>query len=67
MVVEEPDIEIGAVVSSKAISRRIATVTGVPAYGFNFARMSMLPPGFMMGAQAGKMPGQQPPPPGRGN
>lgn len=28
MVVEEPDIEIGAGVSSKAISRRIATDTG---------------------------------------
>jgi protein NRD1 len=123
MVVEEPDIEIGAGVSSKAISRRIATDTGgkrgpqssrgqptnerfggggrrqerdgfggsnpnsapqgdrdmsnmnnpavppaVPAYGFNFASMPMLPPGFMMGgAQAGQMPGSQPPPPGQGN
>ncbi|KAJ5149039.1 hypothetical protein N7448_000617 [Penicillium atrosanguineum] len=129
MVVEEPDIEIGAGVSSKAISRRIATDTGgkrgpqssrggqptterfgggggggggggrrqerdgfggansaplnereysnqannpsvpppVPAYGFNFASMPMLPPGFMMGGQAGQMPGQQPPPPGQGN
>ncbi|CAI7599983.1 unnamed protein product [Penicillium manginii] len=127
MVVEEPDIEIGAGVSSKAISRRIATDTGgkrgpvssrtnpntetrfgggggggggrrqdrdafsggyqggqgehdmsnmnnpavapaVPAYGFNFASMPMLPPGFMMGgAQAGGMPTTQPPPPGQGN
>lgn len=129
MVVEEPDIEIGAGVSSKAISRRIATDTGgkrgpistrtngdrfgapagpvggggrrqdrdgfggaphpgpgqsdrgdmsnvnnpavapaVPAYGFNFASMPMLPPGFMMGgAQAGSMPNSQPPPPGQGN
>lgn len=123
MVVEEPDIEIGAGVSSKAISRRIATDTGgkrgpissrgqgdrfgaqgerfghrperdagganadgsagardreasnmsnvapaVPAYGFNFANMPMLPPGFMMGgAQAGSMPTSQPPPPGQGN
>lgn len=126
MVVEEPDIEIGAGVSSKAISRRIATDTGgrrgpissrgqndryggagtggaggfrrqdrdgfggapnppqgerdlsnmnnpavapaVPAYGFNFASMPMLPPGFMMGgAQAGSMPNTQPPPPGQGN
>ncbi|KAJ5709611.1 RNA binding protein Nrd1 [Penicillium malachiteum] len=130
MVVEEPDIEIGAGVSSKAISRRIATDTGgkrgpistrtgqpeqrfgsgggggrrhdrdgyggphnagppqgdrndmnnmnnmnnpavppaVPAYGFNFANIPMLPPGFMMGAQAGGMPGSQaPPPPGPGN
>ena len=123
MVVEEPDIEIGAGVSSKAISRRIATDTGgkrgpissrvqpdrfggrrpdrdgfgggpfnagppggpgdrgdltnlnnpavapaVPAYGFNFASMPMLPPGFMMGgAQAGTMPTSQPPPPGQGN
>ncbi|KAJ5698274.1 hypothetical protein N7462_000279 [Penicillium macrosclerotiorum] len=136
MVVEEPDIEIGAGVSSKAISRRIATDTGgkrgpvssrgqnpdrfagsgagagagagagggrgrpdrdayggapnpggpgrndrdmstvnnpavapaVPAYGFNFASMPMLPPGFMMGgAQAGAMPTTQPPPPGQGN
>lgn len=132
MVVEEPDIEIGAGVSSKAISRRIATDTGgkrgpissringdrfgaapgpvgggggggrrqdrdgfggaphhgpgqsdrgdmsnannpavapaVPAYGFNFASMPMLPPGFMMGgAQAGSMPTSQPPPPGQGN
>lgn len=125
MVVEEPDIEIGAGVSSKAISRRIATDTGgrrgpissrgqperggyggggfrrqdrdgygggptagpgpqgerdmanvnnpavppaVPAYGFNFANMPMLPPGFMMGgAQAGSMPNSQPPPPGQGN
>ncbi|KAJ5577754.1 RNA binding protein Nrd1 [Penicillium hispanicum] len=123
MVVEEPDIEIGAGVSSKAISRRIATDTGgkrgpissrtqtdrfggrrqdrdgfgggpitagppggqsdrgdminmnnpavapaVPAYGFNFASMPMLPPGFMMGgAQAGQMPTTQPPPPGQGN
>ncbi|KAJ5833192.1 hypothetical protein N7474_001503 [Penicillium riverlandense] len=105
MVVEEPDIEIGAGVSSKAISRRIATDTGgkrgpistrtqpdrfgggppaggppgrrgdrdgyasgpVPAYGFNFANMPMLPPGFMMGgAQAGSMPTSQPPPPGQG-
>ncbi|KAJ5095194.1 hypothetical protein N7532_007485 [Penicillium argentinense] len=124
MVVEEPDIEIGAGVSSKAISRRIATDTGgkrgpvssrtqsdrfggnggngggggggggggrrqdrdgygghhggpdhdtssannpavapaVPSYGFNFASMPMLPPGFMMGgAQAGGMPTTQPP------
>lgn len=125
MVVEEPDIEIGAGVSSKAISRRIATDTGgrrgpissrgqpdrggyggggfrrqdrdgigggpnagpghqgdremgnvnnpavppaVPAYGFNFANMPMLPPGFMMGGvQAGSMPNSQPPPPGQGN
>lgn len=124
MVVEEPDIEIGAGVSSKAISRRIATDTGgrrgpvssrgrddrygaprrqdhdgfgggpnnegfgpgpqvdrdvsnmnnpavapaVPAYGFSFAGMPMLPPGFMMGgAQAGSMPTTQPPPPGQGN
>lgn len=117
MVVEEPDIEIGAGVSSKAISRRIATDTGgkrgpvssrtqpdrfggaggggrrdrdgfggyqgeqempnvnnpavppaVPAYGFNFASMPMLPPGFMMGgAQTGGMPSTQPPPPGQGN
>ncbi|CAG8192590.1 unnamed protein product [Penicillium salamii] len=108
MVVEEPDIEIGAGVSSKAISRRIATDTGgkrgpistrqpqsnpntearfgrrerdgygmgepemnmnnpgvapaVPAYGFNFASMPMLPP-FMMGQG---MPGQ-PPSNGQGN
>ncbi|KAJ5105113.1 hypothetical protein NUU61_002460 [Penicillium alfredii] len=120
MVVEEPDIEIGAGVSSKAISRRIATDTGgkrgpissrtqpdrfgrrqdrdgygggssggpgpgpgdhdmpnmnnpavapaVPAYGFNFPGMPMLPPGFMMGgAQAGSMPTTQPPPPGPGS
>jgi hypothetical protein len=127
MVVEEPDIEIGAGVSSKAISRRIATDTGgkrgpqstrgqptpnerfgaggggggggrrqerdgfsgantapqgdrdgsnmnnpsvpppVPSYGFNFASMPMLPPGFMMGGQPGQIPGQQPPPPGQGN
>jgi protein NRD1 len=125
MIVEEPDIEIGAGVSSKAISRRIATDTGgkrgpistrdnrfgghpggggsggggrrdrdgysggpnmgdgagdqgqslnnpavppaVPAYGFNFASMPMLPPGFMMGgAQGGSMPGAQPPN-GQGN
>jgi protein NRD1 len=114
MVVEEPDIEIGAGVSSKAISRRIATDTGgkrgpistrtnpnpnhdtrfggrreregygapmgnepemsnanpgvapaVPAYGFNFASMPMLPPGFMMGQ--GTMPGAQPPSGGQGN
>jgi protein NRD1 len=112
MVVEEPDIEIGAGVSSKAISRRIATDTGgkrgpistrtnpnpnqdarfggrreregygapepempnmnnpsvapaVPAYGFNFASMPMLPPGFMMGQ--GSMPGSQPPSGGQGN
>jgi protein NRD1 len=120
MVVEEPDIEIGAGVSSKAISRRIATDTGgkrgpistrtgpnpdprapnpdsrgpnpdprfggrreregyggsendmpnmnnqgvppaVPPYGFNFASMPMLPPGFMMGGGQGGMPGSQPP------
>lgn len=126
MVVEEPDIEIGAGVSSKAISRRIATDTGgrrgpissrggndrygaaggggfrrqdrdgfgggpnmgpgpqgeremsnmnnpavppaVPAYGFNFPNMPMLPPGFMMGgAPTGSMPNTQPPPPGQGN
>lgn len=119
MIVEEPDIEIGAGVSSKAISRRIATDTGgkrgpistrtnptpqdtrfggrrperdgygggpqigggehdmpnmsnqgaapaVPSYGFNFASMPMLPPGFMMGAQPG-MPGAQPPSGGQGN
>ncbi|KAJ5145677.1 uncharacterized protein N7515_000241 [Penicillium bovifimosum] len=112
MVVEEPDIEIGAGVSSKAISRRIATDTGgkrgpistrtgpnppdsrfggrrerdgyggpdnelsnmnnpgvppaVPAYGFNFASMPMLPPGFMMGGGQGGMPGTQPPG-GQGN
>jgi protein NRD1 len=119
MVVEEPDIEIGAGVSSKAISRRIATDTGgkrgpistrqpgpnpnpnhdarfggrrerdgygapmgepsqgdmsnmsnpgvapaVPPYGFNFASMPMLPPGFMMGQG---MPGSQPPSGGQGN
>lgn len=131
MVVEEPDIEIGAGVSSKAISRRIATDTGgkrgpissrtqgdrfggpgpgpggpgggrrqdrdgfgggphygagqhdhgdmsnannpavapaVPAYGFSFPNMPMLPAGYMMGgAQAGAMPTTQPPPPGQGN
>lgn len=119
MIVEEPDIEIGAGVSSKAISRRIATDTGgkrgpistrtnpnpqdtrfggrrperdgygggpqmdggeldmpnmsnqgaapaVPSYGFNFASMPMLPPGFMMGGQPG-MPGAQPPSGGQGN
>lgn len=121
MVVEEPDIEIGAGVSSKAISRRIPTDAGgkrgpissrgndrfpvgggggrrqerdgfggsgmpsqndrpdlsglnnpavppaVPAYGFNFPGMPMLPPGFMMGgAQNGAMPPTQPPPPGQG-
>ncbi|KAJ5238707.1 hypothetical protein N7468_003326 [Penicillium chermesinum] len=123
MVVEEPDIEIGAGVSSKAISRRIPTDAGgkrgpvstrtndrfpvgggpggrrqerdgfggsgmppqndrpdfgnlnnpavppaVPAYGFNFPGMPMLPPGFMMGGtQAGSMPSSQPPPTGQGN
>lgn len=124
MVVEEPDIEIGAGVSSKAISRRIATDTGgkrgpvstrtgqperfgggggrrqdrdgyggphnvgpshgdrgeasnmnnpavapaVPAYGFSFPGMPMLPPGYLMNnAQVGSMPGSQPPPPGQGN
>ncbi|KAJ5813860.1 hypothetical protein N7504_010515 [Penicillium tannophilum] len=116
MVVEEPDIEIGAGVSSKAISRRIATDTGgkrgpistrtqgdrftggrrperdgfggghhsgppqgdrdmpnnvnsavppaVPAYGFSFPGMPMLPPGFMMGQ--GSMQTSQPPAPGQG-
>lgn len=118
MVVEEPDIEIGAGVSSKAISRRIATDTGgkrgpistrtnpnhdarfgrrpdrdgygaphmggqgehdlsnmsnqgaapaVPSYGFNFASMPMLPPGFMLGGAQGGMPGAQPPSSGQGN
>ncbi|KAJ5482462.1 hypothetical protein N7475_001274 [Penicillium sp. IBT 31633x] len=121
MVVEEPDIEIGAGVSSKAISRRIATDTGgkrgpistrtnpnhdtrfggrrperdgyggaphmgggqgelempnlnnqgvapaVPSYGFNFASMPMLPPGFMLGGAQGGMPGAQPPSGGQGN
>ncbi|KAJ5908008.1 hypothetical protein N7495_000690 [Penicillium taxi] len=144
MVVEEPDIEIGAGVSSKAISRRIATDTGgrrgpistrqpndrgfggnqndrgfgnqtndrgfgggndrfggarrqdrgnydapagnpggrgtpdmnannpsvpppVPAYGFNFPGMPMLPPGFMMGGAQAAMPSTQAPAPGQGN
>ena len=38
----------------------------VPSYGFNFASMPMLPPGFMMGGQPG-MPGAQPPSGGQGN